>query len=163
MSDAVPVWVLRVVMGVGLLHFLLISEVRGQEEGNFRLAFAPERVQYTDRAITSFGIEMEYFWSDNFSMAYRFALGRNSDEVVLRKSPREPGWLLILSRLILTPTTKACCMRPCWPWSSLKVSIFIFGWAKSCGSALIFLHWGCTTKGAALSAVLLFGRAIAPG
>ncbi|GAB4403165.1 MAG: hypothetical protein OHK0053_27720 [Microscillaceae bacterium] len=87
MSDAGPAWVLRANLAFGLLHLLVISEAQGQEEGNFRLAFAPERGQYTDRAITSFGIEMEYFWSDNFSMAYRFALGRNSDEVVFAQIP----------------------------------------------------------------------------
>ncbi len=61
----------------GLL-FCSLQLAIGQEAGIFRLSLAGEHVRFSDRSITSLGLDLDVFVSDNLSLSYRYAIGINS-------------------------------------------------------------------------------------
>lgn len=52
----------------------------GQEAGIFRLSLAGEHIRFSDRSITSLGLDLDVFVSDHLSLSYRYAIGINSRE-----------------------------------------------------------------------------------
>lgn len=58
---------------------LSLGTLQAQEAGRVRFSIAPERTQYLDRVVQSYGLDLEIYLSDYVSMSYRFAFGRTRD------------------------------------------------------------------------------------